>query len=367
MTKVALLYDLGDWILGRIAREIQKQVEPSGQVTFKLGTAPESVRSLRSLEAEVDVLHYLSPHLYFPLCSRIRRPTVLTCHHLGTAMKARFATLPFPPDVLVTTNQQCQSILRGLPGSGGMDIGLTLYGLEVEQYRPNPAGREELLRRAALPPDALLVGLAAKKTSNEDDRKGFDLTWKLVEKLAEEHGPKFRLVLFGPDESKAFGWKDEDLPPSIRPFVFRPGFVAADQMPLLMAGLDFYVCLSRIEGGPYPVMEAMACGVPTISTAVGSVIGLIEDGVNGFIVTEENYIERIPELIRVWRGETEERRSLCAAAREAVLARHRWEAVAAPEVYLPLYQRALAIGSQRPLLQRLRREASSAYALARGW
>jgi hypothetical protein len=42
-------------------------------------------------------------------------------------------------------------------------------------------------------------------------------------------------------------------------------------MPGLYATLDAYLCLSRIEGGPMPVFEAAACGVPVISTAVGRI------------------------------------------------------------------------------------------------
>ncbi|MDM1674149.1 glycosyltransferase, partial [Escherichia coli] len=35
--------------------------------------------------------------------------------------------------------------------------------------------------------------------------------------------------------------------------------------------IDVYVCPSKIEGTPNPVLESMACGVPVISTDVGVV------------------------------------------------------------------------------------------------
>ncbi|MBN1300959.1 MAG: glycosyltransferase family 4 protein [Melioribacteraceae bacterium] len=52
--------------------------------------------------------------------------------------------------------------------------------------------------------------------------------------------------------------------------------------------LDLYICASRSEGTPRPVIEAAACGVPVISTDVGIVPELIDDGFDGFIV-DRNY------------------------------------------------------------------------------
>ena len=37
------------------------------------------------------------------------------------------------------------------------------------------------------------------------------------------------------------------------------------------AGIDAYVCTSKIEGTPNPVLESMACGVPIVTTDVGVV------------------------------------------------------------------------------------------------
>lgn len=44
-----------------------------------------------------------------------------------------------------------------------------------------------------------------------------------------------------------------------------------DEMQKYYSKIDIYICTSRIEGTPNPVLEAMACGVPVISTDVGIV------------------------------------------------------------------------------------------------
>lgn len=58
-----------------------------------------------------------------------------------------------------------------------------------------------------------------------------------------------------------------------------------DPMPITK-GFDIGVCSSGYmnEGIPNSLIEPMACGKPVVSTRVGEVEELVEDGVNGFLV-----------------------------------------------------------------------------------
>ena len=56
----------------------------------------------------------------------------------------------------------------------------------------------------------------------------------------------------------------------------------ADLAPCYHA-LDLYLVPSRDEGGPLAMLEAMASGVPVVSTEVGMASDLIRSGENGII------------------------------------------------------------------------------------
>lgn len=59
-----------------------------------------------------------------------------------------------------------------------------------------------------------------------------------------------------------------------------------DEMINYYSKIDLYVCTSKIEGTPNPVLESMACGIPIISTDVGIVPDALGDMQKEFILKE---------------------------------------------------------------------------------
>lgn len=64
--------------------------------------------------------------------------------------------------------------------------------------------------------------------------------------------------------------------------------IAHSEMPAFFNRIDLYVCVSKIEGTPNPVLEAMACGVPVISTDVGVVPEALGPQQTRFILAERS-------------------------------------------------------------------------------
>ena len=51
----------------------------------------------------------------------------------------------------------------------------------------------------------------------------------------------------------------------------------------LFPALDVYLVTARQEGGPKAVLEAMASGVPLVTTRVGQAMDLVRSGENGWL------------------------------------------------------------------------------------
>lgn len=65
------------------------------------------------------------------------------------------------------------------------------------------------------------------------------------------------------------------------------GYIDHDEMPILMNCADIFAFPSLSEGSPNVVKEALACGLPIVSTAVGDIADYVRNGENGYIVENE--------------------------------------------------------------------------------
>jgi hypothetical protein len=107
--------------------------------------------------------------------------------------------------------------------------------------------------------------------------------------------PNLTVLLVGP------GW--ETLAAQLRTRgadVLHRAFETTEETAQMYPLMDALVVTSDEEGGPCTILESMACGVPAVTSNVGHVPEVVEDGVTGFICetrSPEEYLTKLA-LIR---------------------------------------------------------------------
>lgn len=128
------------------------------------------------------------------------------------------------------------------------------------------------------------------------EKKGvFDLVASLPEIL--KHCPQLRFILAG-DEGEA-KVRASAAALGVAEAVELPGWVDGDQKNTLLAKADIFVLPSYFEGLPVGLLEAMAIGIPIVTTPVGGIPDLIEDGVTGLLVKPGDSAALAASLIRL--------------------------------------------------------------------
>jgi glycosyltransferase involved in cell wall biosynthesis len=120
--------------------------------------------------------------------------------------------------------------------------------------------------------------------------KGGDVAVKALARV-KAVVPDLRVVSFG------FRPPNRELPlPEGSTFVASP---PQSQIRDLYAQCDVWLCASRSEGFCLPVLEAMACRCPVVSTRVGGAPDLIEEGLQGYVVDVEDSEGLAERLVQV--------------------------------------------------------------------
>lgn len=100
---------------------------------------------------------------------------------------------------------------------------------------------------------------------------------------------------------------------------------------------DVFLNTSQWDGMPNILLEATAEGLPIISSDVGGIPELIEDGVTGMLVSPFDNIESYVSALVLFKSNPELRRRAVVACRELVNRRHSWEQFATELNRLPGY------------------------------
>ena len=204
-------------------------------------------------------------------------------------------------DGVVCISDFCRSQLMLLCPPGEWDKLVVVHcGADLERYRYRPAppsGERDLA--------VICVGRLVP-------RKGQAILLEAVSRL--EGTPTVTLVGSGPGEG---GLEELAAELKLSGRVTFAGARSQDDLPALLADHDVFCLASFSEGVPVVLMEAMATGLPVVSTPIAGVPELITDGHSGLLVPPGR-ADRLAEALAALQADPQVRERLGRAGREVV-------------------------------------------------
>lgn len=247
----------------------------------KLGFRPGAIVRLDRIVREFrpDVVHTHLGGLRYSLPSTFLRRThaqVYTIHNVKDGIPlfwtvqigVRLGVVP-----VAIAQRVLDSVRSGLPG---VEIPLIPNGIPVKRYRTPVVPRIEWRGREGIAPDDFAFVFVARM----QEQKNHDLLIRVFSRLTKT-SRSVRLLLAGDGELRA------DLEKTAQELGCRDRvhFLGnRKDVPDLLGAADAFVLSSDWEGNPLCILEAMAAGLPVVSTAVGGIPELVDHERTGLLV-----------------------------------------------------------------------------------
>ncbi len=185
-------------------------------------------------------------------------------------------------------------------------------GFDVEAFRPNPMARADWRRRLGFDAAQRVIGMVARVDGMKDHGTFLEAAQKVA---AQRHDARFVLI----------GAGTEKLPLSPRLRETLRALGDRSDVGNILPALDLMVLSSHGEGFPNVIGEAMACGVPCVSSDVGEARMLI--GETGAIVPSRDPGALADAVLGMLARDAETMARLGAASRERIVSHFSIDAV----------------------------------------
>ncbi len=298
---------------------------------FDLTLVPRLARALRHYRADVVHTHNPLPLIYGAPAARLAGAATIHTKHgvnpgsLGHRLLRRGAAQLASAFVAVsdTTFDQAKA-QRDAPPERMHTIA---NGIRLDRYHPDAEARAAARVELGLG-DAWVVGTVGRLDTYKNQAM-------LVRACAPLLSSDFRLVIVG--DGPARGEVEAEIAKLREPrWVVMTG--RRMDVPRLIPAFDVFALSSRTEGLPLVVPEAMAAGLPIVTTAVGGLPGVVDEGRTGRLVPVEETALR--DALARLADDRQLARAMGERARETAL--DRYSADRMVEAYLDLYREARA-------------------------
>ena len=250
-------------------------------------------------------------------------------------------------DGLIAVSRSCAEESAGFPGS----IRIIPNGVDIDEFKPIPAERESLRVDLGFAAEDIVLGYVGRLHTTkgipflldafERLRRGLTArdTIRNVGHFGHVPAPRLKLLLAGPGPLRsAIEERAVASSGSIRLLGPQP----FDKVAPLLNALDVFAFPSRGEAFGISLLEAMACGLPSVAFGRWGVKELISDGETGLLAgSPADFSEKLRRLV----SDRALRERLGRAARESVEERFSWPRVAAETV--AFYRELVAARQER--------------------
>lgn len=261
---------------------------------------------LRKSNPDVVLVHGYSTHLWTKLAAAVAgKPVIHVEHNVEKYTWLRRKILQWTDRYTKAYVCVSRGVARHLAEQGvdSDKIQVIYNGIQIEEFA----------KVEKTPHAVFTVGMTARFSRQKDHMTLI----KAVEYLVKDRQADVRLILqgSGKQKQKCMDYvKHHALEDHI---IFETGRLAD-----LARKVDLFVLSTHYEGLPLVLAEAMAAGLPVISTNVPGVDEIIDDDVNGYLTPCGDW-QTLAEKISTWqqRRDTEEGRQLVARGRQTVIER----------------------------------------------
>jgi len=220
-------------------------------------------------------------------------------------------------DRFVTVSQDLQRFLEQRVGVPSRRITQIYNGVDTVRFQPVPA-REPMpgVPEGFITPDAEVIGTVGRLQAVKNQISLVEAAALLIQRQPELRS-RLRLVFVGDGPLRA-AMTEGIAALGMQDVVWMAG--SSTRVVEFLHGFDVFALPSLNEGISNTVLEAMACGLPVLATAVGGNVEIVADGVVGQLVPPRD-VEALAAAMLPLVQQPERRRALGEAARTQALER----------------------------------------------